>query len=406
MAATQSVEAPVRVRVLVLTAAFGDGHNSAARHVALALEQSGADAEVVDLLQEASPWLATLLRGGYRAAITHWPWAWRRLYRWADKVSYEAKGWDLFGGLAEVLAQRLGRQPVDLLVSTYPLYAHLLQRLRHQPRTGWSLRVPPLATVVTDCGQINRAWIGAQSDWFLVPDEATGDYLATLGVPRSEIVALGFPVHPDFARPLDPPVERRRGVLYFPLNRGRAIRRTLEYLVPVLRRHQEPLTVVLGRHHARLYHLFRAFVENHPELEIEVLGWTDQIPRLLRTHRLVIGKSGGASVQEVLAAACPMVINYVVPGQEEGNARLLEQIGGGRLASSPAAVAGLVDQWLGAPEDGLLRDMGRRLAATARPRSALDVAAFLLDKVSGEMAPVKPPLKDPADHAPHLTRRH
>lgn len=375
-------------RVLVLTASFGDGHNSAARHLALALEQAGAEAELVDLFQEASPWLATLLQAGYRAAITHWPWAWRQLYRFADKVSYEAKGWDLFGSLAQLLAARLKRSPVDLIVSTYPLYAHLLQRLRQQPALARAVRVPPLATVVTDCGQVNRAWIGAQSDWFLVPDEATADQLATLGVPRAELVVLGFPVHPDFARPLEPPV-RRRGVLYFPLTRGRKVARTLRRLAPVLRRHGAPLTVVLGRHHARLYHMLRVFVESHPDLEVEVLGWTDQIPRLLRTHRLVIGKSGGASVQEVLASACPMVINYVVPGQEEGNAELLEQIGGGVLAPTSGAVAELVDQWLGAPDDQILRDMRRRLRQAARPRSALDMAAFLLSHVGS--APARPP---------------
>lgn len=368
---------PAKSKVLILTAAFGDGHNSAAKHVALALGEMGAEAEVVDLFKEASPVTATVLGAGYRAAITHWPWVWRRLYRLADRVSYEAKGWDFFGSFADVLGSRLARQPVDAIVSTYPLYAHLLQRLRHGDRP---IRIPPLFTVVTDCGQVNRAWVGAQSDWFLVPDERTAAHLKTLGVPESSVRAPGFPVHPAFSRPLDPPVEQRRGVLYFPLNRGRDVRRTLKLLAPVLRRHDEPLTAALGRHHARLYQMFRQFSESHPDIEVEMLGWTDQIPRLLRTHRLAIGKAGGASVQEVIAARCPMIISYVVPGQEEGNAELLQETGGGHVAASPEEVAATVDRLLKGDARPRLEDMELALAKVARPAAAAEIAKMVLGR--------------------------
>ncbi len=50
------------------------------------------------------------------------------------------------------------------------------------------------------------------------------------------------------------------------------------------------------------------------------IGWTDRIPTLLQTHHCVISKAGGAAVQEAMAARCPLLIDYIVPGQEEGNA--------------------------------------------------------------------------------------
>ena len=61
-------------------------------------------------------------------------------------------------------------------------------------------------------------------------------------------------------------------------------------------------------------------------------GWTDQIPRLLMTHHVVVSKAGGATTQEAIAARCPMVVNQVVPGQEEGNCELLLRHGAGALA--------------------------------------------------------------------------
>jgi processive 1,2-diacylglycerol beta-glucosyltransferase len=56
---------------------------------------------------------------------------------------------------------------------------------------------------------------------------------------------------------------------------------------------------------------------------VKVLGWTNQMPELMMSHHLVISKAGGATVQEAIAARCPMIVNQVIPGQEEGNAELI-----------------------------------------------------------------------------------
>jgi len=50
---------------------------------------------------------------------------------------------------------------------------------------------------------------------------------------------------------------------------------------------------------------------------LHLLGWTNQMPELMMRSHLVIGKAGGATVQEAIAARCPLIINQVIPGQEE-----------------------------------------------------------------------------------------
>src|SRR5437764_10558929 len=50
--------------------------------------------------------------------------------------------------------------------------------------------------------------------------------------------------------------------------------------------------------------------------------YTTLFRSLLMSSHLVIGKAGGASVQEAIAARCPMIVNQIIPGQEDGNARL------------------------------------------------------------------------------------
>ena len=76
---------------------------------------------------------------------------------------------------------------------------------------------------------------------------------------------------------------------------------------------------------------------------VRVLGWTNQIPELMLSHHLVIGKAGGATVQEAIAARCPMIVNQVIPGQEEGNAELISRSSLGAIAERNREVAELVE---------------------------------------------------------------
>ena len=93
------------------------------------------------------------------------------------------------------------------------------------------------------------------------------------------------------------------------------------------------LTVTVGRDE-RLRKAVEA-IRLETGREFEIVGWTDQIPRLLSESHLLIGKAGGATVQEAIAAKCPMIISQVVPGQEEGNARLIDETRSGADRGDP-----------------------------------------------------------------------
>jgi processive 1,2-diacylglycerol beta-glucosyltransferase len=112
----------------------------------------------------------------------------------------------------------------------------------------------------------------------------------------------------------------------------------------------------------------------------EILGWTDQIPRLLMTHHVVVSKAGGATTQEAIAALCPMVVNQVVPGQEEGNCELILRHRAGALAITPESVVEALR--------GAFEERGRAwhawcaaLAPLSRPDAARAIAAQVLARV-------------------------
>ena len=102
------------------------------------------------------------------------------------------------------------------------------------------------------------------------------------------------------------------------------------------------LTVTVGRDEA-----LRARIEEvaaRAGRSVEIHGWTTHMPELLMTHHVLIGKAGGATVQECIAARTPMLMTSVVPGQEEGNAQLLFQNQCGALCPTPDALAEKIEQ--------------------------------------------------------------
>jgi processive 1,2-diacylglycerol beta-glucosyltransferase len=91
-----------------------------------------------------------------------------------------------------------------------------------------------------------------------------------------------------------------------------------------------------------------------------------------------VGKAGGATVHEAIAARCPMLIHHLVPGQEEGNLRLLELIGGGGLASKPEDLRHRVAALL-AHDAAAWREMKNALAAHGKNSGAIAGAKLILE---------------------------
>jgi processive 1,2-diacylglycerol beta-glucosyltransferase len=133
------------------------------------------------------------------------------------------------------------------------------------------------------------------------------------------------------------------------------------------------LTVTIGRAD-RLRSTIEAAADG---CEAEIVGWTDELPCMLHESHLLIGKAGGATVQETIAAGCPMIINHVVAGQEEGNARLIVETDSGVIALSPKEVVAQV-QHAFADNAKQWRDWAGNISKLSRPRAALDIAEFLL----------------------------
>ena len=363
-------------KILILTAGFGDGHNAAARNVRDALEHVSPEVEVTvaDLYERSYKRLNTLAKKAYLGAVRYAPALWSGFFKLLDRTPWLADGRGLVR-LQRTLAELLEETQPDCVVCTYPTYAQLIQDL-FRDHCEKPFR---LVTVVTDARSINTIWYRARSDRFVVCDQATADVLTRGGVPNESVLPLGFPVSHMFAEPprdaLLPPGKGRPFRILYAINTGKkkcgkALDRLLE--IP-----EVELTVTVGRHSELKEKLAKRALANPGRLHL--LGWTNQMPQLLMNSHLVIGKAGGASVQEAVAARCPMIVNQVIPGQEEGNARLLQDMGIGALAEKNKEAAALVRR-LVANDGALWRQWRARMEEVSRPDAALRIAGLILDE--------------------------
>ena len=135
------------------------------------------------------------------------------------------------------------------------------------------------------------------------------------------------------------------------------------------------LTVTVGRDE-RLRRTVEG-VNAEAARKFEIVGWSDQLPRLMLESHLLISKAGGATVQETIAAKCPMIISQVVPGQEEGNARLIEETQSGAVATRAEAIIVAAERAF-ADDARLWREWSENISRLSRPRASLEIAELLL----------------------------
>ena len=115
--------------------------------------------------------------------------------------------------------------------------------------------------------------------------------------------------------------------------------------------------------------------------EIELHGWTPLVPELLMKNHILIGKAGGAATQEAIAAKTPMIITKAVPGQEEGNARLIVENGCGALCKTNDAIVATVSR-LTASNAQLWHQWHAAIRGISSPNAARDIARFILTRPS------------------------
>lgn len=364
-------------KVLILTAGFGEGHNAAARNLQRALENHPEDVQVdvLDLFESTYTTLTPIVRKAHLGVVRYAPKIWSGIYSLLDSSTFLENRLGGFTKLRNALGHILHEVQPDVVVSTYPAYSHVIKQIYHDHVE----RPFRFFTIITDSISVNSAWYKAESDYLIVANDATAEVLRAAGIDEERIKPLGFPVDPIFAEPVaeplpPPPADGPWKILYL-INTGK--KKAGKALEKLLQFKQIHLTITAGKDGDLRAALEERFAEYGDR--VTVLGWTNQMPKLMMSHHLAIGKAGGATVQESIAAQMPMIINQILPGQEEGNARLIQKYHLGTVVDRNREVPDLVHDVF-SNGGRLWQEWRANLRGVSRPNAAAEIANLVVEQ--------------------------
>jgi len=365
-----------RERILILSAGVGSGHNSAAA----ALREACADrsdveaVEVLDVLEVGSALYRDLLGKGYFVLVDGAPWIVSLGYDLSDQP-FKRRGpvdpWTRANAMPSLRRLRAFRPTAVICTHFLPaqLIASLLLRGALDARCA----------IVTTDFDFQGLWLASAFHRLFLAREESRVQLAEWGVPVDRLGVTGIPVRPQ---PADAPPADAGAASMLLVSAGAAGGDYALAAVHQIMRMRSPLraVIVCGRNED-----LRREVETLTagDDRFTVLGFTDRIPQLLREAALFIGKPGGLSASECMAAGLPMVLVNPIPGQEVRNGDYLIEEGAAVRCATTATLGWKVDRILSEP--GRLARMRERAAAIGRPQAAPDVLEELL---TGPAAPL------------------
>ena len=373
------------LRVLILGAGVGAGHNQAASAISAALDQIPEAGEIkrIDILETTSEIFAKLYDDAYFTLVAEAPWIVGSVYESQDapfNLPTLVQWWDQLNTTATV--RGIKDFDPDLVICTHYLPARLvaLMLARRQLRA-------PLTLVATDY-DFQGLWLTSPFNHFFVARDEAREFMVRLGVPGDRVRVSGIPVRAGLDAPVDAAAVRRRFGLdpelpVVLISAGAAGGSYLLNIIrQVLRCEQQFQAVVICGRNDELRQQVNEVVGRRPD-RFKVLGFTTEMADLMRISTLFVGKPGGLSSSECMAAGLPMVIINPIPGQEVRNADFLLEEGVAIRCNYTSTVGYKLDTLLADP--ARIATMAANARRIGRPNAGRTVA-------EGSMELLTPPL--------------
>ncbi|MDY0144667.1 MAG: glycosyltransferase [Kiritimatiellia bacterium] len=370
-------------RILICYLVRNSGHHAAARAIEVEIRRLNplADIRCLDLLETTHPTWSAIVQYAYMSTIRRTPELWEALYDnfWFDLLTRR---------YIRPLVQRGNSHKLRILMEAFQpnaivcTQAHPFAVLSaYARRQGQPI---PLWGVLTDYLP-HRFWYVPPADniSYVVPSETALQRLMILGTPADHIHIFGIPIQADVLaarrKYIMPPTRRR--VLVMGGSRGLGVRfATIRHLDRA--KADFTIDVVTGTNRRLRKKLLAARHKFHHPIRIR--GYVQDAMALMHRASLLLGKPGGLTSAEAMAAGTPMLIIRPLPGQERGNTETLIRQGAAIHLDRDRDLPAVVDSLLVNPS--LLERMRDSARLLGKPNAARDIAIALLSSIPPEEA--------------------
>ena len=292
------------MRVLVLTASVGEGHDLPARVLADDLRARGAEVVVADGLDEMGGLLTAAAEGGMRVTYGSGRMLWLfdlQYLLFARVAPTRALGQQIMYRLGGTRLLRfvLALEP-DVVVSTYPGVTEVLARLRRSGR----LKLP-VASAITDLSSL-RYWAARGIDLHLLTQPESEPEVRRIAGSRTRIATVRGLNDPRFLAPPAPAEARAsldlpEGPLVAVSGGGWGVGDLEGAVRAALSVDGVTVLALCGRNEAKHAYFEHVFT-NEPR--VRVLGFVDDMTTLLSASDVLVHSTAGLTVLEAYLVGC------------------------------------------------------------------------------------------------------
>ncbi len=305
---------PNAPKILIISSDTGGGHRSAAAAIVAGIESfvkgESYAIRVVRAVEESAAIAARLVR------LYNWllrnKQHWMKYYYWAiNRVRPETR--EFFHSRSIVYVRGLfERWCPHIVVSVHPLTQHIFARVLKELKLADRI---PLVTVVTDPYYgFWKGWACDDVSLYLVASGEARQQLIDYGIAPERIKISGMPVHPKFDFPGEQAAQAARTALGLDaekftvfLNAGwEGGGNVPEIFRELVRGELDVQAIFLAGKNEALKNEAEA-VAAAARFPVKVIGYSDEVEKLMRAANVMISKLGGLSTFEALNCRVPII---------------------------------------------------------------------------------------------------
>ena len=322
-------------KILIFYASYGGGHLSAANSIKQCIDDNfkNCETKLVDCMEYVNKPVNKITTTAYKELAKKFPWAWGEVYSHSQKGPLAHISSASNNLLAKKLLKLLKEYQPDIVISTHPFGSQMVSYLKRKALVDCKL-----ATIMTDFAPHDQWLVGKDYvDYYFVSHEKMRQELINSNVAENTVFATGIPLSNRFLMHFDKDEimksmglnPDKRVILFFGggefgLGRDKTVK-ILNSFITHVKNHQ--IVAIAGKNEKMKIAFDKLVVETNSESFVKVLAYTKQVPELMSISDLVVTKPGGLTTTESLASGLPIVAINPIPGQEEENAKFLEDEG-------------------------------------------------------------------------------
>src|SRR4026209_186020 len=334
-------------KILIISSDTGGGHRSAAAAIVAGLQKffdgESYAVRVVRAVEESHHLAEKLVR------LYNWILRnrqhWMKYYYWViNRIRPDTREF-FHKRCVGYVRELFERWCPHIVVSVHPLTQHIFGHVLKE--LGLEGRVPLVSVVTDPCYGFWKGWACDAVTLYLVASDDARRQLIDYGVAPERIKISGLPVHPKFAYPGEEAAQAARRALGLDpekftvfVNAGWVGGGNIPQIFRELARGElDVQAIFLAGKNEDLRAAAETIALEAP-FPIKVIGYSDEIEKLMSAANVMISKLGGLTTFEAFACRVPIIADVVTDPmpQEKGTADLIAERGGGVMLKHPADI--------------------------------------------------------------------